>query len=169
MRRLAFPLAAFPLVAFALAGCHASASRPAAPTQEATKAREASVVPPLDFARAVEPPHDRDPLHEGVPLSLRRILREQHLEIHDLLALTAPIGDPRGRARATGEAAALASELGVIENALAVPGADSERYDRTVVKLLLLQTRVELLHEALRGAVSSNTAVQVEPSVVPLR
>lgn len=109
----------------------------------------------LPIARAANPTDE-------VPLSIRRILAEQHSELHDVLALTAPIPDVRGRARATTEATALASELGEIENALAAAGADSERYDQTVVRLQRLATRVELLHDALRGAVSSTTALEVD-------
>ena len=97
-----------------------------------------------------------------IPLSIRRILAEQRSEIHDVLALTAPIRDARGRARATGEATALASELVDIESTLAASEPTSESYDETVTKLQLLASRVALLHEALRGAVSEKTAVEVE-------
>ena len=154
-----------PAVLFVLAGCGHAAS-PARPPSASAATSPTRPLAPTTFV--LPPPvtahHDiaMAHVHDQVPLSIRRILSEQHSEIHDVLALTGPIGDPRGRARATTEATALASELGEIETALAAEGADSDRYDDTVVRLKVLASRVELLHEALRGAVSSTTAVELE-------
>jgi hypothetical protein len=110
------------------------------------------------LALSVRPPGSLDP----VPLSIRRIVSEQRSEIRDVLALTLPLPDPHGRARATGEATALEAELLAIESALDAAGASSDRFDETVVRLQRLATRVALLHEALFGAVGSKTALEVE-------
>jgi hypothetical protein len=153
-------------VVLVLAGCGHATSPPKAPAVVAASAPSSAIAPNEEFVppppRVVHHAIALAHVHDGVPLSIRRILTEQHSEIHDVLALTAPLGDPRGRVRATNEATALANELGEIETALGAAGADSERYDETVVRLRSLATRVELLHEALRGAVSSSTAVQVD-------
>ena len=102
------------------------------------------------------------PLPDVVPLSIKRLLSEQRTEIADIRALVEPIADVRGRARATGDVDALASELADIQSGLRVTEADSERFDATVVKLQLLSTRTSLMHEALRGAVAT-TALELDP------
>jgi len=102
-------------------------------------------------------------LPDGVPLSIKRLVSEQRVELDDIRALVAPLTDPRGRARATGDLDAMTSELGEIERDLKTAGADSERFDATVVNLQRLATRTSLMHEALRGAVAT-TALELDPS-----
>jgi hypothetical protein len=151
-------------VVLLVTGC-SSARAPApplAPAATPSAALPPAVVAPVDgsapLALSVAPPRSPDP----VPLSIRRIVSEQRSEIRDVLALTAPLPDPHGRARATGEATALEAELQGIEAALDAAGASSDRFDETVVRLQRLATRVALLHEALFGAVGAKTALEVE-------
>jgi hypothetical protein len=152
-------------VVLLVTGC-SSARAPAPPL---TAAATPLVAPPAAAAVAsgegsaplglsVAPPRSPDP----VPLSIRRIVSEQRSEIRDVLALTVPLPDPPGRARAAGEATALEAELHAIEAALDAEGPRSERFDETVVRLQRLATRVALLHEALFGAVAAKTALEVE-------
>ena len=138
-----------------IAGCAAVGRPVAGPTESASNTAVAPIVAPVIVPGDVNP---ADP----VPLSIQRIVSEQRREIHDVITLTAPLEDARGRARATGEATALASELVAIEAALAAAGADSDRYDETVVRLQRLATRVGILHEALFGAVSATNALEVD-------
>lgn len=151
MRRLSFPLV---VLAVAAAGCASGGARPKAPATVATPV-EPPIVAPVIVLGDVDP---ADP----VPLSIQRIVSEQRREIREVIALTAPIGDTRGQARAKGEATALATELTAIEAQLAAAGADSERYDETVTSLQRLATRVGILHERLFGAVSATTALEVD-------
>jgi hypothetical protein len=149
-------------VVLLVTGCSA-AHAPARPPASGSPAPLAPLAPPkVDDAPAqalsIAPPRRPDP----VPLSIRRIVSEQRSEIRDVLALTAPLPDPHGRARATGEATALEAELQRIEAALDAAGASSDRFDETVERLQRLATRVALLHEALFGAVGAKTALEVE-------
>ena len=100
----------------------------------------------------------RDPL----PLSILRLVSEQNREMTDVAGLAAPVGDARGRARAAAEVTALADELRTIEASLRTGTVESDRLDELVVKLQRLQTRIALLHEALRAASTPNVAVQVD-------
>ncbi len=80
----------------------------------------------------------------------------------DVSILAGPVGDERGRARAAREVSALADELRTIEAGLRAGSVDSSRLDELVVKLQLLQTRIAILHDALRLASGPPTAVEVE-------
>src|SRR4051794_26683688 len=106
-----------PAVVLLLVGCGHATSPSKAPIAASSASSAVAAdnefvpPPPRVVHHDIALPH----VHDEVPLSIRRILSEQHTELHDVLALTAPISDPRGRVRATNEASALANELGEIE------------------------------------------------------
>ena len=147
MRRVALA----PVVLLVLAGC--SSPRRVAQTPPLPPAPLFATLP---VASGAEVP--RDPL----PLSIQRIVSEQRSEMKDVIGLAAPVGDERGRARATREANALADELRDIEASLRAGAVDSDRLDEIVVELQRLQTRIALLHDALRVAAGPPTAVQAD-------
>ena len=144
MRRLALA----PVLLLVLAGC-SSRRRAAEPPRLPLFAT-------LPVASGADLP--RDPL----PLSIQRIVSEQQSEMKDVLGLAGPVGDERGRARAAREVNALADELRDIEASLRADTVESERLDEIVVKLQRLQTRIAILHDALRVASGPPTAVQVD-------
>jgi hypothetical protein len=147
-----------PVLLLVLAGC--SSPRPAAKAP-APIAATALAPPASDFASlpvAAAAARTQDPL----PLSIQRIVREQKSEMNDVIGLAGPVGDERGRARAAREVTVLADELREIEAGLRAGSVDSNRLDEIVVKLQLLQTRIALLHDALRVASGPPTAVQVD-------
>lgn len=161
------PLALAPVVLAVLAGCSSprrvaqapvavATVLPALPGPAATGARGATGFAVLPVASGATGP--RDPL----PLSIQRLVSEQQSEMKDVLGLAAPVGDERGRARAAREVSALADELRGIEAGLRAGAVDSDRLDEMVVKLQRLQTRIALLHDALRVASGPPTAVQVD-------
>jgi len=152
MRR--FTPALLPLVAL-VAACshpHAVAQAPA------PLAALPAPAPESPFAALPIATTPRDPL----PLSIQRLVSEQSSEMRDVAGLAAPVGDARGRARAAAEVTALADELRTIEASLRTGTVESDRLDELVVKLQRLQTRIALLHEALRAASTPNVAVQVD-------
>lgn len=158
MRRLALA----PVLLLALAGCSSPRSAARTPTTAQVSAPVAAPASPAPLfatlpaaSGAVGP---RDPL----PLSIQRLVSEQQSEMKDVIGLAAPVGDERGRARAAREVSALADELREIEAGLRAGAVDSHRLDEIVVKLQLLQTRIALLHDALRVASGPPTAVQVD-------
>lgn len=143
-----------PLLALATACSHPrAAARAPAPSAVVPEPPPASGFAALPVATT-----PRDPL----PLSILRIVSEQNSEMKDVAGLAAPVGDARGRARAAAEVTALADELRAIEIALRGGMVESERLDELVAKLQRLQTRIALLHEALRVASGPPTAVQVD-------
>jgi hypothetical protein len=82
--------------------------------------------------------------------------------MQDVITLAGPVGDERGRARAAREVSVLADELREIETGLRAGSVDSNRLDDIVVKLQRLQTKLAILHDALRVASGPPTAVQVD-------
>ena len=152
MRR--FTPIALPLLALATACSHPrTAARSPAPGAAVPEPAAASSFAALPVATT---PRD------ALPLSILRLVSEQNSEMKDVAGLTAPVGDARGRARAAAEVTALADELRSIETALREGTVESDRLDELVVKLQRLQTRIALLHEALRVASGPPTAVQVD-------
>lgn len=132
-----------------LASPLACASRPPPPpaTVEATPEPAAPLAP------------DAPPL-TGVPRVIQRILAEEKDLVERSVAMANELPDPSGRRRALAEAAELAAELADVEAPLA--GADSDRLDDLVGKLVRLDVRIALLHESLRSATNRTTAVAVE-------
>ena len=153
MRRLAVPS-----VLLLVTGCSGAAAKVRPEARAATAAPE--VARPV-VARVLG--RGEVDLPDGVPLSIKRLVSEQRVEIDDIRALVTPIEDVRGRARATRDLDGLAAELGEVESDLKAATADSERYDALVVKLQKLSTRTSLMHEALRGALAT-TAVELDPA-----
>jgi hypothetical protein len=98
--------------------------------------------------------------NDTVPRVIRRIVAEQKEEVQHLLELASDLSDPRGRARATTEASSLSSELGQIT--APINRADSDGLDQVITKLVLLDTRIGILHDALRDATSRGTATVME-------
>ena len=105
-----------------------------------------------------------EPLGRGqnadVPQVIRRILREERDLVSRSLALAKNLPDPSGRKRALEEASELSDELSNIAEPL--ESAPSDELDALVHKLLLINTRVALLHEQLRTATNHTTAVAAE-------
>lgn len=147
MRRLALA----PVLLLVLAGC--SSRRHVAQVAQPPRLPAFATLP---VASGAELP--RDPL----PLSIQRIVSEQRSEMKDVIGLAGPVGDERGRARAAREVSALADELRDIETSLRAGTVDSDHLDEIVVKLQRLQTRIALLHDALRVASGPPTAVQAD-------
>lgn len=98
--------------------------------------------------------------NDTVPRVIRRIVAEQKEEVQHLLELAGDLPDARGRARATNEATVLAQELKQISAPM--DQADSTGLDQIITKLVLLDTRIGILHDALRNATSRGTASVVE-------
>ncbi|HSO32381.1 MAG TPA: hypothetical protein VLT33_07695 [Labilithrix sp.] len=156
MRRLT--LALFPALAL-LSAC--SAARPA-PRAAVAVAPSAAPLPPPPSGFATLPLASGAAVRDPLPLSIQRLVSEQNSEMKDVAGLAAPVGDARGRARAAAEVSALADELRAIEVSLRAGAVESDRLDELVVKLQRLQTRIALLHEALRVASGPNAAVEVD-------
>ena len=131
-----------------LAGC-SPAQRVSGPIAAVTP----DAVPDAPFAGS-------PPAKPATPLSINRLLSESQSEMSDMGTLTKPLADPRGQARAVAEVNALADELRGVEAALRESDADSERLDAIANQLLLLQTRIAILHDRLRVASLPSTAVQ---------
>jgi hypothetical protein len=144
------------LVLVLLAGC--SSPRPAPREPSGAAAIAPSEFASLPIASEAAIARERDQL----PLSIKRLVSEQQSEMKDVIGLAGPVGDERGRARAAREVSVLADELRSIEAGLRTGSVDSNRLDEIVVKLQLLQTRIALLHDALRVASGPATAVQID-------
>lgn len=158
------------LLVAAAAGCSAPPKPPsvprAAPREGVARAPSPAPAPiavspapaptPLEPGFAPPPPGLTDP----VPPSIRKRVSEQRAEIRDMHALASVVGDQRGRARALGEVIAREQELGAIDGALAVP--DSPTLDVAVTGLVRLETRIGVLHEALRAAHPSPDAPKLK-------
>lgn len=86
----------------------------------------------------------------GIPVSIRRIVAERKDELRDMGTLASVVGDARGRLRAQEEVATLTTEFSAIE--VGLDSAESERLDDTVKKLEALESRIGILHDALRQA-----------------
>ncbi|MBS2011629.1 MAG: hypothetical protein JST00_01850 [Deltaproteobacteria bacterium] len=131
-----------------LAGC---ASRPRGPREASVAAAAASAAPPAS-AGEVPPSYPTPPplRAEGIPVSIRRIVAERRDELRDMGTLAAVVGDARGRQRAQAEVETLAHEFSAIEHGL--DSAESATLDATMVRLQALETRIGLLHDALRQA-----------------
>ena len=130
------------------AGCARSAAKPAAPIATADAPNATPLAADAAGRGVAAPPPGR--LNDSVPLSLRRLVREQRDEIRDLNALAGVVRDTNGRSRALGDVKAVADELASIEAGLVPP--ESERLDVAASKLLQLETKIALLHETLRAA-----------------
>ncbi|MBX3187802.1 MAG: hypothetical protein KF819_12335 [Labilithrix sp.] len=126
------------LAAGLVAGCGSRDVPAASPKVE--------LVPPKTGSPVALAPPDRD---DGVPLSIKRLVREQKSELRDVVALAAVVGDARGRARAIGEVNGLVTELTAIESSL--PRAEGG-FDEPAARLILLEQRIGDLHDALRAA-----------------
>ena len=106
--------------------------------------------------------------HAAAPLPkvVRRILAEQKDLVARSQAMANELPDPRGRARAIAEVNELGQELTRIAEpmtgAAGQAAIDSDVLDEVVNGLLLLDTRLSLLHEKLRTATERTTAVLVE-------
>jgi hypothetical protein len=149
-------LALAPLLLVVLAGCSSPRRTEAKSPAPAAVAITQPVFATLPLAAGATVP--RDPL----PLSIQRLVSEQQSEMKDVIGLAGPVGDARGRARASREVNELADELRQIETGLRAGAVDSDRLDEIVVKLQRLQTRIAILHDALRVASGPPTAVQVD-------
>jgi hypothetical protein len=104
---------------------------------------------------------------DSVPKVVRRILIEQKDLVARSQAMALELPDPRGRARALAELDELAQDLARIAEVMAratrgTGAIDSDGLDAVVSDLLLLDTRISLLHEKLRTATERTTAVLVE-------
>ena len=117
-----------------------------------------------------------------IPKVVKRILAEQKDLLARSQAMANELPDPRGRARAIAEVNELAQELTRIAAPVTSaaghdllvssqmgasgedsgPTIDSDLLDEVVTGLLLLDTRVSLLHEKLRTATERTTAVLLE-------
>jgi hypothetical protein len=106
-----------------------------------------------------------------LPKVVRRLVAEERELTRGNQDMVRELPDPSGRARATAEAEALAAELDAIVASIAsgASGADDEEnevdsdaLDAAIDKLLLLDTRVTLLHEKLRAATERTTAVVID-------
>lgn len=93
------------------------------------------------------PPPGRVP---GIPVSIRRIVAERKDELRDMVSLASVVGDVTGRQRAQAEVATLTQEFSTIE--LHLDSAESETLDDTMNRLQALETRIGVLHDALRSA-----------------
>lgn len=99
--------------------------------------------------------------NEDIPKVVRRILREEKDLVNRSIIMASDLPDPTGKQRALREANDLKIELNQIE--VPLEKANSEELDQIVQKLLLIDTRIALLHESLRTATSHTTAVVVDP------
>lgn len=109
----------------------------------------------------------RDHAPVAVPKVVRRILVEETELVAQSRTMASDLPDPRGRARALADVDELARELGRVAEPMARSIAgdgeiDSDTLDQVVRELLLLDTRISLLHERLRTATERTTAVLVE-------
>jgi hypothetical protein len=98
--------------------------------------------------------------NEDIPKVVRRILREEKDLVNRSIIMASDLPDPTGKQRALKEANELRFELTQIEAPL--EKANSEELDQIVQKLLLIDTRIALLHESLRTATNHTTAVVVD-------
>ena len=130
-------------VAVAASGSAPVASSPSASSPSASSAPSAFAV---DDGFAKPPPGELHP----VPTAIRKKLAEQKGEVRDMRVLAGVVGDTRGRARALGEVAAIEDELGAIDGTLARP--DSATLDVAARRLGALESKIGVLHEALRAA-----------------
>jgi hypothetical protein len=101
-----------------------------------------------------------DPGPDAVPHVIRRVLGEERELIVRSQALAEELSDPTGRARAHGELDAMSDELERFSTGL--DQADSDRLDAIARRLGELETRIALVHEALRTATSRTTAVEID-------
>lgn len=83
-------------------------------------------------------------------MSIRRIVAERKDELRDMNTLASVVGDARGRLRAQTEVATLTTEFSAIE--VGLDSAESETLDATMKKLEALESRIGILHDALRQA-----------------
>ena len=102
-----------------------------------------------------------------IPKVVRRLVAEEEDLVERSRAMATELPDPRGRARALADVSELAEELAAIaatmeRSSIANGGVASDILDDVVGKLLLLDTRLALLHERLRTATERTTAVLVE-------
>ena len=135
-----------PLALVVLTGCATARAAPRPITPAPTAA---------PGAQPASPP-------SGLPLSIERLVNERRGELADAETLTIPLGDARGRARAAREVTELADELRAIEVDLRAGATASEHLDVVVLRLKQLETRLALLHEALRVAASPPTVMQMD-------
>jgi hypothetical protein len=98
------------------------------------------------------------PVPGSIPRVVRRIVAEEQDLVERSFALAEELPDSRGRERARREIREVAEELDRIR----APLANAEQLDDTVMKLIQLDTRIALLHEALRTATNRTTAVIIE-------
>jgi len=120
------------------------------------------VAPPA--AIAPDPPGNGDATVPAGGDTLPRVIRRLVLEERELVeranALALELPDPRGRERAIREVAVLREELDAIAAPLA--HANGDALDAAVSGLLRIDTRIALLHEALRTATERSSALVLE-------
>ena len=104
---------------------------------------------------------------DAIPKVVRRLLAEETELVAQSRLMAGELPDSRGRERALAEVDELDRELGRIAEPMARATSsdgeiDSATLDEVVGALLLLDTRISLLHEKLRTATERTTAVVVE-------
>ena len=153
-------LAFFAFGLVVLGGC-ASAPPPSPPPPPPPP----PVEPPAPIAKS-DAAADR-----AVPRVIRRIVAEEKELLARSRELAAELRDPAGRKRALAEVDDLAAELARVEAPLATSattgangteGPDSEQLDTAVRELVRLDSRLTILHEALRTATQRTTAMAVD-------
>lgn len=143
------------LLSAMVAGCGASRVASSPVIAQPSKAPKTPGTPSAATTISVEelppshptPPPGRVP---GIPVSIRRIVAERKEELRDMITLASVVGDVTGRQRAQTEVATLTQEFSTIE--LHLDSAESDTLDDTMHKLQALETRIGLLHDALRNA-----------------
>lgn len=135
-----------------LAGCGSRAANPKTSTVKAVKAGPPTAATSAQALEELPPSYPTPPPGKapGIPVSIRRIVAEQKDELRDMSLLASVVGDARGRVRAQAEVATLTNEFSAIE--LHLDSAESERLDDTMQKLQTLETKIGILHDALRQA-----------------
>lgn len=156
------------LGSFALApGCSAPRPPPRLDPHEHVTPRAASATEMHEETASARAADARDHAPVAIPKVVRRILVEETELVAQSRTMASDLPDPRGRARALADVDELARELGRVAEPMARSIAgdgeiDSDTLDQVVRELLLLDTRISLLHERLRTATERTTAVLVE-------
>lgn len=141
------------LLSAMVAGCGASRAPSSPVTASASKAGSgAAAVATTISVEELPPSHPTPPPGRvpGIPVSIRRIVAERKDELRDMGSLASVVGDVTGRQRAQAEVATLTQEFSTIE--LHLDSAESETLDDTMNRLQALETRIGVLHDALRNA-----------------
>lgn len=141
------------LLSAMVAGCGVSRAPSSPVTASATKGGSGpAAVATTISVEELPPSHPTPPPGRvpGIPVSIRRIVAERKDELRDMGSLASVVGDVTGRQRAQAEVATLTQEFSTIE--LHLDSAESETLDDTMNRLQALETRIGVLHDALRNA-----------------